>query len=121
MDWTTQPPNKIAANPSARNCEFFFIKVECMNRQKRPCIETSGLPIDVSNANRERDPKRRRDGQAVLHFHCPSCPASIQPRLVSAAARLGQTDMLNQNILLYGREELPPKPLALKAGPLSMI
>jgi hypothetical protein len=29
--------------------------------------------------------------------------------------------MLNQNILLYGHEELPPEPLALKAGPLTMI
>src|SRR5687768_13159185 len=29
--------------------------------------------------------------------------------------------MLNQNILLYGHEELPPNPLALKAGPLTMI
>src|SRR5689334_1334552 len=29
--------------------------------------------------------------------------------------------MLNENILLCGREELPPKPLALRAGPLTMI
>ncbi|HMJ89524.1 MAG TPA: hypothetical protein VK530_06890, partial [Candidatus Acidoferrum sp.] len=29
--------------------------------------------------------------------------------------------MLNENILLYGQEELPPKPLALRAGPLTMI
>jgi hypothetical protein len=29
--------------------------------------------------------------------------------------------MLNQNILLYGHPELPPAPLALRAGPLTMI
>jgi hypothetical protein len=29
--------------------------------------------------------------------------------------------MLNQNLLLYGHEELPPEPLALRAGPLTMI
>jgi D-apionolactonase len=29
--------------------------------------------------------------------------------------------MLNRNILLYGHEELPPKPLPLRAGPLTMI
>ncbi len=29
--------------------------------------------------------------------------------------------MLNQNILLYGHEQLPPEPLALRAGPLTMI
>src|SRR5688572_5760385 len=29
--------------------------------------------------------------------------------------------MLNQNILLYGHEELPPKALDLRAGPLTMI
>jgi hypothetical protein len=28
--------------------------------------------------------------------------------------------MLNRNILLYGHEELPPKPLVLRAGPLTM-
>jgi hypothetical protein len=30
------------------------------------------------------------------------------------------TRMLNQNILLYGHEELPPKSIALRAGPLTM-
>src|SRR6266545_4350970 len=29
--------------------------------------------------------------------------------------------MLNQNILLYGHDELPPKPTALRAGPLTML
>jgi D-apionolactonase len=29
--------------------------------------------------------------------------------------------MLNQNILLYGHDELPPKAIALRAGPLTMI
>ena len=29
--------------------------------------------------------------------------------------------MLNQNILLYGHKELPPKPIALRAGPLTML
>src|SRR5436853_1628472 len=29
--------------------------------------------------------------------------------------------MLNQNILLYGHEELPRKALSLRAGPLTMI
>jgi hypothetical protein len=29
--------------------------------------------------------------------------------------------MLNENILLYGHEEMPPRPLPLKAGPLTMI
>src|SRR5258705_11184315 len=29
--------------------------------------------------------------------------------------------MLNQNILLYGHDELPPKPIALRAGPLTML
>lgn len=29
--------------------------------------------------------------------------------------------MLNENILLYGRDELPPRPRPLKAGPLTMI
>src|SRR5688572_21177206 len=29
--------------------------------------------------------------------------------------------MLNQNILLYGHPELPPAPLTLRAGPLTMI
>lgn len=29
--------------------------------------------------------------------------------------------MLNQNLLLYGHEELPPRPLPLQAGPLTMI
>src|SRR5437764_10511476 len=28
--------------------------------------------------------------------------------------------MLNRNLLLYGHEELPPKPLVLRAGPLTM-
>ena len=29
--------------------------------------------------------------------------------------------MLNQNILLYGHEELPPKPITLRAGPLTAL
>src|SRR5881394_3693179 len=29
--------------------------------------------------------------------------------------------MSNQNVLLYGHETLPPAPLALRAGPLTMI
>jgi len=29
--------------------------------------------------------------------------------------------MLNENILVYGHEELPPKALSLRAGPLTMI